>query len=271
MNKFLKGIMIFSVFAAIFAVASIIFAINTKPVTNQYLELINTKSLHGKQLVRLVKQPDGTLLVETVSPTSEDVKLPSGSVTEGSPGGPAGDTPVDGPEEPTEQPELNGDTIDFSKCPYKNIYTYMGWQMITSKSSAQYKLREKYYPESWDASNKKKGDPDAFDSEGFAMIEGRYVVATTSKMGSVGQMIDVYLDTNDGRQLIIPCVIGDVKSSGDSNWSEWGHKYGGNSVSTIEFIVDYAKWYPKHANPGTSSCRPGWAGKITKIVQGGMK
>lgn len=116
MNKFLKGIMIFSVFAAIFAVASIIFAINTKTVTSQYLELINTKSLHGKQLVRLVKQPDGTLLVEIVSPTSEDVKLPSGSVTESSPGGgPDKDDPdepqKDYDDDPQDTVEPNDDSI----------------------------------------------------------------------------------------------------------------------------------------------------------------
>ena len=73
-----------------------------------------------------------------------------------------------------------------------NIHTYMGWQMITDTSSNQYKLRE--------AAGMN------FDEEGFAKIGDRYVVATTTTFGNVGDYIDVKLE--DG--TVIKCVIGDI-------------------------------------------------------------
>ena len=59
-----------------------------------------------------------------------------------------------------------------------SIHTYMGWQCITAKASNQYKLRE--------AAGMN------FDEEGFAKIGDRYVVATTTTFGKVGDFIDVY-------------------------------------------------------------------------------
>lgn len=51
----------------------------------------------------------------------------------------------------------------------------MGWQCITSKSSQQYKLRDKAGQN--------------FDSEGFGIINNRYVVACTTTYGRVGDYI----------------------------------------------------------------------------------
>lgn len=124
-----------------------------------------------------------------------------------------------------------------------NCYTYMGWQCITAVSSSQYKLRASAGMN--------------FDSEGFGVINGRYVIATTSYFGGVGDYVDFV--TEQGH--VLHCVIGDEKSSGDSNYSKIGHTYG-NSVSVVEFVVDKRSWYGGHANPGTPSCHPEWAGNL---------
>ena len=124
-----------------------------------------------------------------------------------------------------------------------NVYTYMAWQLITDPTSKQYELRE-------DAGMN-------FDDEGFGVIQGCYVIACTTHYGVVGDYIDWVLA--DGSTL--RTIIGDIKSSGDSNWTEYGHVYG-NSLNVIEFVVDYDTWYPSHVNPGNPSCHPEWAGLI---------
>lgn len=126
-----------------------------------------------------------------------------------------------------------------------NVYTYMGWQLITDQTSLQWKLKQ-------DAGEN-------FDSEGFGDIDGRYVIACTETFGGVGDAINWELA--DG--TILKTIIGDIKSSGDANWSKYGHIYG-NSLSVIEAVVDYNTWYPSHPNPGTPTCKPEWAGPDCK-------
>ena len=131
-----------------------------------------------------------------------------------------------------------------------SVHSYMGWQCITSVSSRQYRLRE--------AAGMN------FDEEGFAKIGDRYVVATTTTFGNVGDFIDVYQE--DG--TVIKCVIGDIKSQSDAGCTEWGHN---NGHCVVEFVVDKSSWYgsPMHVNPGTSTCHPEWNQNITKIVNKG--
>ena len=131
-----------------------------------------------------------------------------------------------------------------------NVYTYMGWQLITDQTSLQWKLKQ-------DAGEN-------FDSEGFGDIDGRYVIACTETFGGVGDAINWELA--DG--TILKTIIGDIKSSGDANWSKYGHIYG-NSLSVIEAIVDYNTWYPSHPNPGTPTCKPEWAGQIVSATNVG--
>lgn len=128
-----------------------------------------------------------------------------------------------------------------------SVFTYMGWQLITSKTSVQYKLRSQAGQN--------------FNSEGFGIINNRYVIACTTTYGAVGDYIDVYQSNGN----VLKCIIGDIKNQNDSGCNKWGHLSG---KCVIEFVVDKSKWYnPMHANPGTSSCHPEWGGKtITKIV-----
>ncbi len=147
--------------------------------------------------------------------------------------------------------DVEGTTITLPEG-LGSIHTYMGWQCITAVSSNQYKLRE--------AAGMN------FDEEGFAKIGDRYVVATTTTFGNVGDFIDVYQE--DG--TIIKCVIGDIKSQGDAGCTKWGHN---NGRCVVEFVVDKDMWYKNgggaHANPGTQSCHPEWNQNIDKIVNKG--
>lgn len=130
-----------------------------------------------------------------------------------------------------------------------DVYTYMGWQLITAPSSNQYRLREQAGQN--------------FDEEGFGRINGRYVIACTTTYGKVGDYIDFVKE--DG--LVLHCVIGEIKSRKDKGCNEWGHKDGRN---VIEFVVDKDSWYPSgHVNPGTSTCHPEWHSCTVKAVNVG--
>lgn len=141
----------------------------------------------------------------------------------------------------------NGERIDIPEG-LGSVHSYMGWQMITSPSSEQYKLRE--------AAGMN------FDNEGFGIIDGRYVIACTTTYGRVGDYIDFYQE--DG--TVIECIIGDIKNQDDAGCNEWGHL---NGTCIIEFVVDKDMWYDGHANPGTTSCHPEWNQNLTKAINGG--
>ena len=133
-----------------------------------------------------------------------------------------------------------------------SVRTYMGWQCITNTSSQQYKLIE--------AAGMN------FDEEGFGVIGDRYVVATTTTYGNVGDYIDVYQE--DGS--VLKCVIGDIKNQNDDGCNKWGHL---NGECVLESVVDKNTWYNGnrggHANPGTASCHPEWNQDIVKVVNKG--
>lgn len=132
--------------------------------------------------------------------------------------------------------------IEYNGMP--NSYTYMGWQLITATETAQWKLG---HDSGWN-----------FDDEGFGVIDGCYVIATTSHYGQVGDFVNFTLASGE----ILPCILGEVKSAFDANWTEWGHVADG-TLNVIEFCVDLNTWYnPMHANPGTPSCHPEWAGQL---------
>lgn len=133
-----------------------------------------------------------------------------------------------------------------------DVFTYMGWQCITSKTSRQYQLMEAI-----------GGVEDKFDAEGFGRINGRYVIACTQTYGEVGDYVD-FVQKNGN---VIKCIIGDIKSYKDPECTQWGHKYGQNIV---EFVVDKDSWYTSgHPNPGTESCHPEWKDEIVKAINYG--
>jgi len=135
------------------------------------------------------------------------------------------------------------------------VHSYMGWQCITSPSSAQYKLRAA------------KGQN--FNSEGFGIIDGRYTIACTTTFGQVGDAVDFY----KANGKVLKCIIADIKNPTDKGCNTWGHLDG---KCIVEFVVDKRTWYSSskggaaasmHANPGTASCHPEWGNTtITKAV-----
>lgn len=141
----------------------------------------------------------------------------------------------------------SGETINVPSGLGK-VHTYMGWSLITSPSSAQYKLREQA--------------GENYDSEGFGKIGDRYVIACTTTFGDVGDYIDWYLE--DG--TVIQTIVGDIKNQNDPGCNQWGHD---NGQTIVEFVVDYDTWYPSHTPPGSGNFHPEWNQYITKAVNTG--
>lgn len=123
-------------------------------------------------------------------------------------------------------------------------HTYMGWHTITSTTSRQYQLREQ--------------SGENYDEEGFARIDGRYVIACTTTFGEVGDYIDFYRENGE----VIHAVIGDIKNQNDPGCNEYGHADG---TCVVEYVVSRS-WYPSHPNPGTSGCHPEWNSRVTEAV-----
>lgn len=145
----------------------------------------------------------------------------------------------------TPQYPSTGDSIDIPE-PFGTTYTYMGWQMITSPSSAQYKLRQQA--------------GQTFDTNGFGKIGNRYVIACTSKFGNVGDYIDWELENGQ----IISSVIGDMKNGSDPGINEWGHKEG---AVVVEFVVDKGSWYGTSNTP--TKFHPEWNSRVIKAYKVG--
>ena len=57
-----------------------------------------------------------------------------------------------------------------------DVYSYMGWNMITYHGTRQYELRIQ------------SGEP--YDRNGFGVINGRYVIACTSTFGEIGDEVE---------------------------------------------------------------------------------
>lgn len=142
----------------------------------------------------------------------------------------------------------SGETIDIPDGLGKR-HTYMGWQCITNSTTAQYRFRE-------DAG-------EHYDSEGFARVDGRYVIACTDTFGEIGDYVDFELA--DG--TVIQGVIGDFKDQSDAGCNTWGHD-NGNVI--VEFVVDKDSWYDcGHPNPGEGSFHSEWNQEIVSATNVG--
>lgn len=91
----------------------------------------------------------------------------------------------------------------------------------------------------------------------------RYLIACAETFGTTGDYVDVYFDNG----TVFPCIIADMKSTKDPNYTEWGHKTG-NAISVIEGEVSMAA-FKQHGNPGKPSWWPQLDANVTKIVNGG--
>lgn len=149
---------------------------------------------------------------------------------------------------------MKGQTVNIPSGLGKNN-SFMGWQIITSPTSTQYKLRQQAGQN--------------FDSNGYGKINGRYTIATTTTYGNVGDYIDVHRE--DGS--VLKAVIADIKNQNDAGCNKWGHQ-DGNCIT--EFVVDKNKWYAKSDGKSMdgakimNSTNPGMnSSAVTKIVNQG--
>lgn len=150
------------------------------------------------------------------------------------------------------------------------IFLYEGWQLLESWTKENGTAQRELI----------KTAGTNFDSEGFGIINGRYVIACTTTFGKVGDYIDFY--QSDG--TVFHCIMGDEKNQNDNGCNQWGHKDGKNIVEFIVNTYDNGsdKWYrwdssqnkyiANHGNPGEHAnngtpIHLEWAGKtIVKAV-----
>ena len=129
----------------------------------------------------------------------------------------------------------SGKTITLPKG-LGDVYSYMGWEMITYRGTRQYELRIQ------------SGEP--YDRNGFGVINGRYVIACTSTFGEIGDEVDFVL----GNGKVIHAIIGEYKSFDDEDCNTWGHEYG---HCVVEFCVNKSSWYG--SGKSITGYHPEWA------------
>lgn len=141
----------------------------------------------------------------------------------------------------------------YNGTKYTNMYAFEYWKDITDTTSKEYEF--------------KKAVGENYNSEGFGIANGRYVIACTETFGTIGDYLNFTLA--DG--TVLQCVMGETKNSADkerdSYWTPMGHvDLDTKTMNVIEFLVNYSSWGPGsgHDNPGTPTCHPEWAGQIQK-------
>lgn len=122
-----------------------------------------------------------------------------------------------------------------------DTYTYMGWSIIHNWPTRQYYLRER--------------SGEHYDRHGFAVVDGRYVIACTTTFGKVGDHIDFVLD--NGR--VIHAIMGDEKNQSDDGCTRWGHD---NGHSVVEFVVNKKMWYGHLGNDDITRFHPEWKSRV---------
>ena len=122
-----------------------------------------------------------------------------------------------------------------------DTYTYMGWSIIHNWPTRQFYLRER--------------SGEHYDRHGFAVVDGRYVIACTTTFGKVGDHIDFVLD--NGR--VIHAIMGDEKNQSDDGCTRWGHD---NGHSVVEFVVNKQMWYGHLGNSDITRFHPEWKSRV---------
>ena len=120
-------------------------------------------------------------------------------------------------------------------------YTYMGWAMIHD-----WPTRQNYL---------KKRSGEHYDKNGFAKVNGRYVIACTTTFGKVGDYIDFVLDNGK----VIHAIMGDEKNQSDDGCNRWGHD---NGRSVVEFVVNKSMWYGHLDNSDITRFHPEWKSRV---------
>lgn len=122
--------------------------------------------------------------------------------------------------------------------------SYMGHNAITSKTSAQYAMK----------------DLCVTTANGLRLYNGRYCVAIgTGYNAPVGTYVDIELDTG----VVLPCIVADVKADCDTTASNLQDK---NNNSVVEFVVDTARIKAATNHSGSVSSIPGFEGDVKTVT-----
>lgn len=132
----------------------------------------------------------------------------------------------------------------YSITPMFKFKSYMGYRMITSTASSQYKLQEDAYTGNY----------------GIRMVDNRYCVAIGSRFDcNIGQYFDVILENG----TIIPCIKADEKADRDTD-STNTYTVKSNYCCT-EFVVDTSSLIQKAKRYGSLEVIDGWDSKVCGI------
>ena len=153
-----------------------------------------------------------------------------------------------------------------TNCPYVDIpqngnigtvISYMGYHLITSTSSAQYKLKHH-------AQNNHRYSYSY--PEYYAQIDGRIVIATKPNIGnqlplSIGDYVQVKFKTDSGYIRNYECIIGDFKGADAPNI--WGHYDGQGVVEVVYHNYNPPSGYYANAN------NPWGSGRVIRVTKVG--
>ena len=138
--------------------------------------------------------------------------------------------------------KLNSTYYDVT--PMSKFKSYMGYHMITSTSSQQYKLQEDAYTGNY----------------GVMMVDSRYCVAIGSRFDcNIGQYFDVILENG----TVIPCIKADEKADVDTDDTNT-YTVKSNYCCT-EFVVDTSSLIQKAKRYGSLEVIDEWDSKVCGI------
>lgn len=137
------------------------------------------------------------------------------------------------------------------------VISYMGYHLITAKSSNQYKLKQ----HSMNNNRYNYSNP-----EYYATIDGRMLIATKPNIGNklsltIGDYVDVVFKSTSGDVSTKKCIIGDFKGSDAPN--PWGHYEGQGVVEIIYHNYSPPSGYMPNKN------NPWGSGRVTRITKVG--
>lgn len=136
--------------------------------------------------------------------------------------------------------EFNG--ISIGENMTVTIYDEINWNRSTTQGRIY---------EAWKAAGSQF-------SEGIAVLNGYYLIACTEKFGQVGDKVQFTLENGQ----VLNCIIADMKSSRDPNYTEYGHIHNGK-ILVLEMEVD-GDYYRRFGNPATTNWKPEWHSKPVK-------
>lgn len=93
---------------------------------------------------------------------------------------------------------------------------------------------------------------------GIAVLDGYYLIACSNTFGSVGDKVQFTLENGQ----VLNCIIADQKSTGDSNYTMYGHIHNGK-ILVLEMEVS-REYFNRYGNPGENGWYTEWNSRPIK-------